>query len=82
LFFSDRIADIDRAKAICATCSFIDRCLELAIIRSEPCGVWGGQLFANGRILERKRSRGRPPKHPRSTSSAWPAVCSEPRRRC
>jgi WhiB family redox-sensing transcriptional regulator len=33
--------------------------------RGEPCGVWGGQLFANGRIVVIKRRRGRPPKHPR-----------------
>jgi hypothetical protein len=24
--------------------------------------VWGGQLFANGKILAQKRKRGRPPK--------------------
>ena len=30
--------------------------------RREPWGVWGGELFANGRVLAQKRNRGRPPK--------------------
>lgn len=65
LFFSDHIPDIVRAKIICADCSLIGPCLEGAIERREPWGVWGGQLFLNGRILVQKRKRGRPPKHPR-----------------
>ena len=64
LFFSDQIPDIARAKAICATCPLMDPCLEGAIERREPWGVWGGQLFANGKILAQKRKRGRPPKNP------------------
>ena len=27
-----------------------------------PTGVWGGQIFDQGRIVTHKRSRGRPPK--------------------
>lgn len=65
LFFSEEIGDIARAKAICAKCPLIDTCLEGAIERREPWGVWGGQLFLNGHILAQKRKRGRPPKHPR-----------------
>jgi WhiB family redox-sensing transcriptional regulator len=63
LFFSDNIADINQAKRICATCPVAARCLQGALDRHEPCGVWGGYLFANGQILARKRPRGRPPKH-------------------
>jgi WhiB family redox-sensing transcriptional regulator len=63
LFFSDQIPDIAAAKAICAECSLIDPCLDGAIERREPWGVWGGQLFANGKILAQKRKRGRPPKN-------------------
>ncbi len=37
-------------------------CLEGAIDRREPWGVWGGQLLVNGKILATKRGRGRPPK--------------------
>ncbi len=63
LFFSDQIPDIARAKAICGECSLIDVCLEGAMERREPWGVWGGELFANGKILAQKRKRGRPPKN-------------------
>jgi WhiB family redox-sensing transcriptional regulator len=65
LFFSDELADLAAAKHICAACPVIEPCLEGAISRHEPCGVWGGQLFENGRIVLVKRRRGRPPKHPR-----------------
>lgn len=62
LFFSEELPDIVAAKAICAGCPAIAPCLEGAIGRAEPCGVWGGQLFLNGRVLAQKRRRGRPPK--------------------
>ena len=54
-----------RARAICAKCPVLVPCLEGAIERREPWGVWGGQLFLNGKILASKRRRGRPPKVPR-----------------
>ena len=38
------------------------QCLDAAIERREPWGVWGGELFANGKVLAQKRRRGRPPK--------------------
>lgn len=62
LFFSEELADIVAAKQICADCPVIAPCLEGALNRGEPCGVWGGQLFSNGRVLAQKRRRGRPPK--------------------
>ena len=62
LFFSEQIADIGRAKALCATCPLLEPCLRGAVLRREPWGVWGGQLFLNGHILAQKRKRGRPPK--------------------
>ena len=65
LFFSEELQDIARAKAICAECPAQLTCLEAAIDRHEPWGVWGGQMFLNGRILATKRRRGRPPKVPR-----------------
>ncbi len=65
LFFSEELHDIAAAKQVCAECPVIADCLEGAIGRSEPWGVWGGQLFLNGRILAKKRRRGRPPKNPR-----------------
>lgn len=65
LFFSEELADIAAAKRVCADCPVIAECLEGAIRRGEPWGVWGGQLFAKGRIVAIKRKRGRPPKNPR-----------------
>jgi WhiB family transcriptional regulator, redox-sensing transcriptional regulator len=65
LFFSERLRDIARAKRMCATCPVMTPCLEGALVRREPWGVWGGQLFQNGRILALKRRRGRPSKVPR-----------------
>ncbi len=62
LFFSEELSDIARAKRICAACPVLEPCLEGAIERHEPWGVWGGQLFLNGRVLASKRGRGRPPK--------------------
>lgn len=65
LFFSEELQDIAAAKSVCAECPVMAPCLEGAIERSEPWGVWGGQLFMNGKVLMVKRRRGRPPKVPR-----------------
>lgn len=62
VFFSDEIQDIAAAKRLCLACPVMVECLEGALERREPLGVWGGQLFSNGRILTTKRRRGRPPK--------------------
>jgi WhiB family redox-sensing transcriptional regulator len=70
LFFSEQLDDIARAKAVCAKCPVIDACLDGAIARREPWGVWGGQLFANGRVLAFKRRRGRPPKNAQAQLTA------------
>lgn len=64
LFFSEEIGDIAAAKRICAACPVVEPCLQGALERREPWGVWGGQLFLNGKILPFKRKRGRPPKNP------------------
>ena len=62
LFFSDDIGDINEAKRICSGCPMAAPCVQGALDRHEPFGVWGGYLFANGQILAHKRPRGRPPK--------------------
>ena len=49
LFFSERQADADRAKALCRRCPIREACLAGAIKRREPWGVWGGQDFTEGR---------------------------------
>ena len=65
VFFSDPLGDIAQAKRICADCPTMVACLEAALTRNEPWGVWGGQLFRNGKMLANKRRRGRPSKVPR-----------------
>ncbi len=62
LFFSEDIGEIAAAKRVCAECTVLAPCLEGALDRREPWGVWGGQLFMNGKMLTVKRRRGRPPK--------------------
>ena len=37
-------------------------CLDGALTRREPWGVWGGELFVHGKVVAQKRKRGRPPK--------------------
>jgi WhiB family redox-sensing transcriptional regulator len=65
LFFSEALDDIARAKAFCGGCAVRAACLEAAVERREPWGVWGGELLVSGRVIANKRRRGRPPKHPR-----------------
>ena len=65
LFFSDEPIAMARAKAICGKCPLSAACLEGALDRAEPWGVWGGELIESGRVIVNKRPRGRPPKHPR-----------------
>jgi WhiB family redox-sensing transcriptional regulator len=65
LFFSDHVVDIARAKAMCALCPLQIECLNTALEREEPWGVWGGELVSGGRIVTNKRPCGRPPKNPR-----------------
>ena len=62
LFFSEQLDDIAAAKAFCAGCPVKDDCLDRALTRREPWGVWGGELFVHGKVVAQKRKRGRPPK--------------------
>ncbi|MPV51236.1 MULTISPECIES: WhiB family transcriptional regulator [unclassified Pseudactinotalea] len=62
LWFSQDPEVIERAKALCLECPLRAYCLIGAVERHEPWGVWGGQLFEDGRIVARKRPRGRPRK--------------------
>ncbi|MDQ1437641.1 MAG: WhiB family transcriptional regulator, redox-sensing transcriptional regulator [Acidimicrobiaceae bacterium] len=70
IFFSEELGDIAAAKQICAGCALIEPCLDGALERREPWGVWGGQLFFNGKVLPFKRKRGRPPKNPAAQLTA------------
>ena len=60
LFFDETPARIALAKSLCASCPMKFPCLEGALSRSEPCGVWGGELFVDGQPVAAKRTVGRP----------------------
>ena len=62
LFFSEQLDDIAAAKSFCQECDVKEHCLAAALDRREPWGVWGGELFVNGKVVAQKRKRGRPPK--------------------
>ncbi len=62
LFFAEAPEDVEAAKALCQGCRARTACLEGALDRREPWGVWGGELLLRGVIVPRKRPRGRPRK--------------------
>ncbi|MCL6550182.1 MAG: WhiB family transcriptional regulator [Acidothermus cellulolyticus] len=64
IFFAEDPEDIDVAKALCRRCPRRVACLDDALQRREPWGVWGGELFCGGRVVSQKRPRGRPRKEP------------------
>lgn len=60
LFFSEEWVDVQRAKAICGKCADARDCLQGALEREEPWGVWGGEQLEMGRVVAVRRPRGRP----------------------
>lgn len=70
LFFAESPLDVERAKAMCGDCPLRSACLEGALDRKEPWGVWGGELLVAGAVVARKRPRGRPRKHPVEPAAA------------
>jgi WhiB family transcriptional regulator, redox-sensing transcriptional regulator len=63
LWFAESPGDVEYAKALCIDCPVRALCLDGALERREPWGVWGGQLFIQGVVVPRKRPRGRPRKN-------------------
>ena len=70
LFFAEAPADVETAKALCQGCRARISCLEGALERREPWGVWGGELLLRGTIVPRKRPRGRPRKEDAAMAKA------------
>jgi len=70
LFFAEAPADVEAAKALCQGCRIRVACLDGALERREPWGVWGGELLLRGTIVPRKRPRGRPRKEDRELAKA------------
>lgn len=62
LWFAESPEDVEFAKSLCGTCPARATCLQGALARREPWGVWGGELFVMGQVVPRKRPRGRPRK--------------------
>ncbi|WP_019136484.1 WhiB family transcriptional regulator [Cellulomonas massiliensis] len=68
LWFAERTAEVEQAKALCRECPLMEGCLAGAIERAEPWGVWGGQVFIGGVVVAMKRGRGRPRKNAQLTA--------------
>jgi len=64
LWFAESPSDVEYAKVLCQGCPVQAMCLDGALSRREPWGVWGGELFLQGAVIPRKRPRGRPRKNP------------------
>jgi WhiB family redox-sensing transcriptional regulator len=60
VFFAETKPEVAYAKALCGECPMKAKCLSGALSRKEPCGVWGGQLFEDGKVIKEKRAPGRP----------------------
>lgn len=68
LWFAESPSDVEYAKALCVECPVRSLCLDGALQRREPWGVWGGELFLQGVVIPRKRPRGRPRKNPEAAA--------------
>lgn len=67
LWFAESSVLLERAKELCLGCPIRVACLEGALARREPWGVWGGHIVESGTVLAFKRGRGRPPRRPAPT---------------
>ncbi len=61
-WFAESPSELERRSRSAASCPVRAECLDGALSRGEPWGVWGGEIFERGRVIPRKRPRGRPRK--------------------
>jgi WhiB family transcriptional regulator, redox-sensing transcriptional regulator len=62
LWFAESPAELEQAKHLCNECLIKLACLNSALSRQEPWGVWGGEIFEDGAVIPRKRPHSRPSK--------------------
>lgn len=67
MWFAESPVLLERAKQLCGGCPVRAPCLQGALERREPWGVWGGDIVEHGAVLAVKRGRGRPPRRPALT---------------
>lgn len=60
LWFTQLPDQVEVAKGLCRACQMRPGCLDGALARREPWGVWGGELVIDGVVVPFKRGRGRP----------------------
>ncbi|MFP7697094.1 WhiB family transcriptional regulator [Trueperella sp. LYQ143] len=53
------MAQVERAKAVCATCTVQETCLKWALDNNQDAGVWGGMSEDERRTLKRRTARAR-----------------------
>jgi WhiB family transcriptional regulator, redox-sensing transcriptional regulator len=57
LFFPERGASAEEAKAVCQGCAVRAECLEYALAAGENLGIWGGTNARQRRAIRRQRRR-------------------------
>ena len=55
LFFPERGASTDEAKAICSGCVVAQQCLDYALTHHIVWGIWGGKSIKQRRQIGRER---------------------------
>lgn len=55
LFFPERGQSTREAKEICRTCPVKEECLEWALTRTEPFGIWGGTSERERKRIRRQK---------------------------
>lgn len=53
------VEQIEKAKAVCATCPVTEMCLQYALETNQDSGVWGGLSEDERRALKRRAARAR-----------------------
>lgn len=59
MFFAEGHRTVKAAKAVCRSgCPVRAQCLAYALDSRQPYGVWGGELFVNGVVVNRDSRMG------------------------